>query len=171
MSEAQHSFNIRTSEEFFRKLKEEYDEFKANPLSARHAINAAMTAWHLQEWLWADKLKGNYMEQQRVFGKALRSREELAPTVIALCEELSIMQEICNGSKHFRTEKDTVIDTGVRMDTSSSGILGAATLGRMTLASSGVPYLAVISKTGVPNRFQSVLDKVFTFWSSVFDKY
>jgi hypothetical protein len=180
MREAQQSFNIRTSKDFFHKLEEEYADFQQNPLSARHAINAAMTAWHLHEWLWADKLKGNYKEQKRILGEVIRKKkeqeeqedDELIRAMLGRCKELSIMQGICNGSKHFRyTAKeslkgDAVAETGVKFARSS--FLGSAYAGHMFPGFKGVPYLSVTTASRTSIGFQSVLDTVLAFWSSIF---
>lgn len=47
---ADHSFEIKTCADMLIKLKEEYSDFEKQPLSSRHAINSAMTSWHLVDW-------------------------------------------------------------------------------------------------------------------------
>lgn len=52
------SFGITTARDFFNKLVEEQRDFEAShSLSARHAINAVMTAYHLHEWVWGEVVK------------------------------------------------------------------------------------------------------------------
>lgn len=50
------SFDITDSVGFFRKLKEEFEEFKSNPTSTRTAINFSMNAFHLTDWLYWETL-------------------------------------------------------------------------------------------------------------------
>jgi hypothetical protein len=53
------SFGIRTPTDLLNKLIEEQRDFeKSHCLSARHATNAAMTAYHLHEWVWGAFVKG-----------------------------------------------------------------------------------------------------------------
>jgi len=52
------SFGITTARDFLNKLVEEQRDFEASHcLSARHAINAVMTAYHLHEWVWGEFVK------------------------------------------------------------------------------------------------------------------
>ena len=46
------SFDIKTSKDFFNKLLDEYNEFQSGELSSRVALNFAMTACHLTEWIY-----------------------------------------------------------------------------------------------------------------------
>ena len=49
------SFEIATAKDFLSKLKEEQNDFTAShSLSSRHAVNAILTAYHLQEWVWKE---------------------------------------------------------------------------------------------------------------------
>ena len=43
------SFNIKTTEDFFKILLEDYKEFNANRTSSRHALHCAIIAWHMTE--------------------------------------------------------------------------------------------------------------------------
>jgi hypothetical protein len=45
------SFEITNHNAFHQKLREELRDFRADRLSSRHAINFAMTAYHLYEWV------------------------------------------------------------------------------------------------------------------------
>ena len=46
----QFSFNIISSQKFFEKLELDFKDFDADHLSARHAVNCALTSWHLTDW-------------------------------------------------------------------------------------------------------------------------
>jgi hypothetical protein len=49
-----HLFDIVTSYDFLAKLEEDYDDFVKEPHSSRLALNCAITAFHLHEWVWGD---------------------------------------------------------------------------------------------------------------------
>ena len=53
-------FDIVTSQEFLAKLEADCTDFKAQPDSARHALNCIITAYHLHEWVWGDWLNADY---------------------------------------------------------------------------------------------------------------
>jgi hypothetical protein len=44
-------FDISTAEQMLAKLRLEVDAYKADE-TARHAMNALLTAYHLLEWVW-----------------------------------------------------------------------------------------------------------------------
>jgi hypothetical protein len=55
------SFGISTPRDLLGKLVEEERDFKASAcLSARYAINATMTAYHLYEWVWGGFAKHHF---------------------------------------------------------------------------------------------------------------
>jgi hypothetical protein len=53
------SFEITSSKHFFEKLEQEYGDFDKDHLSARHAINCALTSWHLTDWTYAEFFKNH----------------------------------------------------------------------------------------------------------------
>ena len=109
-----YSFRIHTEKDLFRKLEQEFKDFEADQTSSRHAINFAMTAWHLREWAWGLRLKNDDREQQRLFGRIFKDCKDFDKHLLALCDELGIMQEVTNGSKHLDSKiKEAVADTFV----------------------------------------------------------
>lgn len=98
-----HSFDYTGVYDFYMKLVAEYESLKADPLSSRHAINFAMTAWHLAEWVWAQRLKDNRQEQQELYGRTFKDQKSYIAHITSVCPDLEVVQTICNGSKHFTT--------------------------------------------------------------------
>ncbi|MFC0343406.1 hypothetical protein [Epilithonimonas hispanica] len=92
-----YSFDIKTSDDFYNKLKEDYNEFCTKETSSRIALNCAMTAWHLHEWIYKD-----YKHTQL---KAVKNIGDFKDKIKILCPSLKIMQDLCNGTKH--TEGNT----------------------------------------------------------------
>jgi hypothetical protein len=91
-------FEIKTSRDFLEKLLEDFADLQVNPESARLAINCAITAYHMHEWVWGDWLKADHATW-----KALGIRDE--KTFLSWLDRrqpwFPLMQDICNGSKHF----------------------------------------------------------------------
>ncbi len=92
------SFDILNSKDFYNKLIDDYNDFNSDTTSSRLAINCAMTAWHLGEWLYSE-----YKPQlQATFNTWDHYRDYLKSNE---CVQLEIMQRITNGSKHFLTAR------------------------------------------------------------------
>jgi hypothetical protein len=64
---AEQCFDILTVNHLLHKLEEDYADLKANRTSSRHALNCAMTAWHVKDWLWAQLFKGDRQTVQSMY--------------------------------------------------------------------------------------------------------
>jgi hypothetical protein len=53
-------FDIKTSRDFYEKLLDDCYDFQQDESSARLAINCAITAYHMHEWVWGDWLKTDH---------------------------------------------------------------------------------------------------------------
>ncbi|MFN8437327.1 MAG: hypothetical protein U0V72_06750 [Cytophagales bacterium] len=104
------SFGIINSEQFLEKLLSEYEDFDKNPISARHAINCALTAWHLTDWIYQEHsiIKDNFKDSEKTKEKnGITERIKISGLkkfqdhlINQKCKELSYMRDISNGSKH-----------------------------------------------------------------------
>lgn len=102
-----HGYDIRTSIDFFRKLLDEREDFLKTPSSARHAINCAITAWQLHDWIFAEKNKYPFMNQfntKNDFRKYLYSKEDFRT-----------LHDLADGAKHYEltSRNTTIIETKV----------------------------------------------------------
>ena len=59
------SFQIQNSTDFFSKLVEELNDFKNDPTSSRKAVNCAMTAWHMIDWIY-NEFPNFYIQYQKL---------------------------------------------------------------------------------------------------------
>ena len=95
--------HITTPQDFLQKLIDEQHDFQqTNCLSARHAINAAITAYHLHEWVWGSWIKRRFdlhAEWHLAPGKA--EIEDFKKWIGARCLAFEVAEKITNGSKHF----------------------------------------------------------------------
>jgi hypothetical protein len=89
-----YSFDIKNSKDFFKKLKEDYEEFSTNEVSSRIALNCAMTAWHLSEWIYNEYLETKCAEFARL--------NDFHNFIKTECPSLQIMQDLSNGTKHSK---------------------------------------------------------------------
>jgi hypothetical protein len=51
-------FDINNSRDFYQKLLQDFDDYMEQQDSVRHAMNCAITAHHLADWIWGDFVKG-----------------------------------------------------------------------------------------------------------------
>jgi hypothetical protein len=86
-----YSFEVKSAFDLFKKLEFEYIGFLNNKCSSFHAINFALTAWHIIDWLHEEEIK--YKSTSVSFNKF---RDE----IVEKCGSLKIMRDIANGSKH-----------------------------------------------------------------------
>ena len=77
-------FEIRNSLDFYEKLLAEYSDFMADTFSSRHAVNCAITAYHMAEWVWGDWLKSDYKTQNTLKGTSKNSRSFVLVRVCCL---------------------------------------------------------------------------------------
>lgn len=157
---AEHSFEIRSAHGFFDKLKEEYKDLRDDLTSSRHAINCAMTAWHLTEWVWAEHLAGDPPAQQRIDG-SIRKFYQFRNWAVVECPELEIMECITNGSKHFTFDKEKVQSTKKHGGGFGPGFARDFDIGR----------LEVELDDGTRRWFDNVVEAVIEFWDKFFVKY
>jgi hypothetical protein len=91
-------FNIVTSRDYLAKLEADFADFMKEPGSARLAVNCAVTAYHLHEWVWRDWLKNDQSTRQAL-GIAKDRRDFLA-WIGRACVWFLCIQEVANGTKH-----------------------------------------------------------------------
>ena len=100
------SFQIVSSEDLLNKLLQEYEDFDKQHLNPRHAINCAITSWHLTDWTYHEFYSEHpdYQDEVRIKENGQEFRlsglRKYQSGLINVCEELKYMQFIANGSKH-----------------------------------------------------------------------
>ena len=149
------SFDIHTAHEFLAKLHEERDAVEADRTSARHAINAAMNAYHLIEWVWGLSVKPAPSIQNTL---SLTSIEGFREFCLRQCPELETMQCICEGAKHLGTSGKNVQSTSLIGGAFSSGFSKGFDISRLQLHKTD----------GSTSYFDNELEKVVAFWDSFF---
>jgi len=155
-SGANHSFDIHTSADLLVKLRQEYEDFKKEPLSSRYAINGAMTAWHLCEWIWAEH---NATVQPLSQDSKLGGFQSY---LISQCPELEIMQAITNGSKHFKVSSKS---GGARVKATE---LHRGAFNRGFSRGFDISLLKIELDDGSTVIFDDVIERVVMFWGNFF---
>jgi len=143
------------------KLGTEFDDFKANRLSTRHALNFALTAWHLSDWLWATDLKVRGTSQIPQLGKEFTGLENFQLHLREKCSDLSIISEICHASKHTRSEGTLVESTARLAIPYGSGAYGESTYGG---------GLLVVTSNGRERIYFDIVNTVMDYWKGIIDR-
>ena len=98
----------KTSVDKFKELKEDYSEFIKDKTSTKLALDYAMNAWHLAEWIYKEYNLCVYFPTLKLY----------QDDVVLQCPALKIMHDLANGNKHYLitkyrpTVKNTTISTG-----------------------------------------------------------
>jgi hypothetical protein len=95
------SFEIRTADDFLEKLREEHAAVAKSPTDSRHAINAALTAFHLSDWIWKDRLEHDPALKSLLLEEDDADWCTFREWAYQECSGLRLMRDIANGSKHF----------------------------------------------------------------------
>ena len=162
-----HSFGTNW-QSFFEKLRQEHEDLRRTPGSTRHALNFSLNAWHLPEWLWGDRLKGNYDEQKRVFGTIFKDDEAFYRHLHIQCPQLLLVGPVCNGTKHFHPADHAGIDDTKVQHQWMSSSLGYAQPGSMVLGGHTLlSGLVLVMEDGSTKSFLEVADGVMKFFDRI----
>lgn len=143
-----HSFNIKSSNDFLQKLVEDFEALTNNPLSSSIAINCAMTAWHLTDWVFKE-----YAAQH--------GYNDLGNFRLSLdCPSLLIMHDIANGSKHLELSrpKSQISDTETHEGFFDSNFFDHRSF--------DVDTLQLVMEDGSKLSFTDEVEKAMLFWKN-----
>jgi len=94
-------FDITNSRDFYQKLLEEFDDFMQQLASSRHAMNFAITAHHMADWVWGDFVKGDPALKAKL---GIKTKDDFMAWIDTQTVWYRVVQGISNGSKHFIRE-------------------------------------------------------------------
>jgi hypothetical protein len=145
-------FDISNCRDFYQKLLEDFDDFMGQQDSARHAMNCAITAHHMADWVWGDLVKGDAALKAKL---DIKGKEDFMRWIDTQTVWYTLVQGISNGSKHFirKAAEGTVKVQGYGMGGYGQGPFGMS-------------YLAIqVSETGPKNlTIAQLLEVVIRFW-------
>jgi hypothetical protein len=95
-------FDITNSRDFYQKLLEDFDDFMGQRDSARHAMNCAITAHHMADWVWGDFVKNGVALKAKL---GIKDKNDFTRWIDSQTVWYGPVQGISNGSKHFIREE------------------------------------------------------------------
>lgn len=91
-------FGIVTARDFLDKLEADFIDFEREPGSGRLALNCALTAYHMHEWVWGDWLKKSSPVRTALgIGKG---KGDFLAWIDRHCIWFLWIQGLANGTKH-----------------------------------------------------------------------
>lgn len=151
------AFDLTTSEQMLDKLRLEVAAYKADE-TARHAMNALWTGYHLREWVWEERLENDASRRAQV---GVQSEPDLNAKVNAEHPQFKLVRQIANGSKHFKRDPAAPI-TGKHTGAFSSAFAKKAF---------NVDHLFIEEADGTRHDVEDVLDALLSYWESFFAAY
>ena len=94
-------FDINNARDFYQKLLEDFDDFMQQLDLARHAMNCAVTAHHMADWVWGDFVKGDAALKAKL---GVKDKNGFMAWIDSQTVWYGLVQSISNGSKHFIRE-------------------------------------------------------------------
>ena len=122
-------FNIQTASDFCSMLVEDFDDFVKEPHSARRAMHCAITAYHLNEWVWGDWLAKDKAARDTL-GITAHDKKLFLRWIDRQCVWFRIAQDLANGTNHFARETglETVFVSGFGREDLELGLMAPDTL-------------------------------------------
>ncbi len=159
------SFNIREASQLLRKLTVEIHQFTksdfSSTLSGYLALNIAMTAWHIVDWVSADMETDQREMATRYFGRPISNNVDLAAAVTSACEALRICQVIATAGKHVevRRRPDPSLVTKFKLVRPNQN--------KAKLPGEGLSYIWVIHRNGKEYLAEEVFKEAHRFWEDL----
>lgn len=141
------SFDIACSEDWFDKLEREYNLFLLDKMSSDRAVNFCITAYHMNEWA-----KSELSEKRKM---------ELAKRRKLVQEDINIIQDLANGTKHKILKYESAIKaTEPQRGAFSSGFNRGF----------NISSLNILMKSGEKFYFEDIAKNIFNFWKDYFNE-
>jgi hypothetical protein len=143
-------------------------EYRKHPDSIRHAMNAALSAFHMADWVWTTY---HDTDPQKVAGKLCTLDYSLHLANNGFPDFL-VLKDIAEAHKHLELDRPTPYDRAV----TSAGATGLRHIGAITrLGPMGTPMaapkrLVVQQQDGSKRAFDEVIENVIRMWKELIER-
>ena len=175
------TYGLENSRDVLKKLEWEQRGLKATSKQEPkelyyRAFNAAVTVWHLAEWVWSDMTRDQRQQLETDWDKQLNVNDDngraFRRELIQINREIAICREIATASKHVKVSRnrDNTIDTVSKMRTSRvvSSDDEPVMVGEHFVV---VPEWKLEVLDGPARRdFIEIIDLVIEFWTDFVDQ-
>lgn len=166
------AFGLKSPAELIEKLEREINRLRAaekpgsedHKRQADHAINCALTAWHISDWVFVAGLKTSSVRAN--------SLGNFQKQLIGECSELGIWKDLANGSKHFKIDKPEHSNVSKTTDrkTVGGGLTRSLTrpltrpVVRNLTGGYTVLVVEVSMKDGTKMKAETLFDNTLSYW-------
>jgi len=176
-------FDVVTAHDFYALLVQDFDDFMKEPSSARLALHCAISAHHLKDWVWHDKILGDAQLKVKL---GVNSLNGFSDWVYEHSVWMRFISELANGTKHVRNkqtfESMRVISLPFSFDTPHAGFDEGTwdgpvryTQGSIPLGKDGKGYLVMdLGEEAAEHRWlytEHLLEVAVRFWRDFFRIY
>ena len=174
---------INSSRDMLEKLRREIDRLAGSIIRQEivdHGLNAAMTAWHLTDWVWRE-IQGSTRRPTLTAraGAPIRELKQFQELVKRNCAELAYCEGIAISTKHFAFSKLPVFSTKVteRFKIGPVPISkdGVATLHQLSPIGENITYTAQAAELWITDGRSltpaaEVLENAYQWWRKFIDE-
>ena len=148
---------LTSAEQFWSKVVlPDHDQFKQSH-TARDAVHAALSAWHLQDWVFLEQQPSSTNKSdKRAFQKKL----------IAACPELGWIRDYAETAKHRGLYRQGTAVSKVEPDSQVESVhpISIGELGSASLVIRGTSPVTMFLDNGTSHQFSDVLSRVIDYW-------
>ena len=174
---------INSSRDMLEKLRREIDRLAGSIIRQEivdHGLNAAMTAWHLTDWVWREIQGSTRRPTLTARARApIRELKQFQELVKRNCAELAYCEDIAISAKHFIFSKLPMFSTKVterfKINPDSIGKDGGATRHQFSPTGETVTYTAQAAELWITDGRSltpaaEVLEHAFQWWRKFIDE-
>jgi len=100
--------NLTEPSHLLTKLDHELRALAADHSNSYAAINALRDAYHLREWIWHDRIEHDPALQAAIVGTSA-AKKDWERWVDQHFSDFPIIRDLCDGSKHFKLNRQTTV--------------------------------------------------------------
>jgi hypothetical protein len=175
---------FRTAAEFWAGMVEpDYQAALANPADLRAAFHAAISLFHLHDWVWhshESQLRGNFSFRDAAGTVvAVHTKGSFAKSLEQICEDFGQIWNIANAAKHLQITDIRAVpnaashaaDTAVHLQGGASGGYGVGAIGYGVAGSYARLAVILEGPPGQELEFRDVAQAVHGMWSRLRAQY
>src|SRR5215471_4287668 len=177
------TLEMQSSRDMLEKLRREIDRLAGSIIRqdiVDNGLNAAMTAWHLTDWVWKE-IQGSTRRPTLTAraGAPMRELKQFQELVKRNCAELAYCEDIAISTKHFAFSKLPVFSTKVterfKINPDPIGKDGDATQHQFSPTGETVTYTAQAAELWITDGTSltpaaEVLERAFQWWRKFFNE-
>lgn len=179
-------FGLTTPRDFLAKAGREIERLRFFPLAIRggieprlevadHAINAAVSLWHVTDWLarYNDpRSEALLAHAKKVTGTPKSNRYEVLSEFVQKDAAISLCRDVCNGSKHLEfSHPQPVVSGTVNIKMTEERPLPMAAVMSASGSAEGRWIAKIVLEDGSRVPALEVYERALAYWQSLFAQF